>query len=107
LNETVWIALVHLKPKSGKSALPSGAKGAYTNALALAKDLAGFEEKIRKHAQDYGLELVDIEDAEPFEQRVRSYEVSVELKELADSIQNSPQVCFDAFYNYMCEDNVQ
>jgi hypothetical protein len=107
LTENVWIGLAHLKPRASKSALPKGARGTYTNALALAKDLSEFEEKIRKHAREYGLDLVEIEDAGPFDQRVESHEVSLQLLELAESIQSSRQVCFDAFYNYLSDDEVQ
>jgi hypothetical protein len=107
MREIVWIALVHVKTRSRKSALSVGAKGAYANALALAKDVREFEGKIRKEVREQGLDLVEIDNPETFEQRVKSYEVSAQVQEIAESIQRSPQVRFDAFYNYFTDDEVQ
>lgn len=107
MREDVWIAFVHLKPKSRESALSSGAKGAYANAVALARDRVEFEEKIRKGVLDYGLELTEFEDAETFRDRAETRDVSSELRALAESIESSERIYFDAFYDYFTDDEVQ
>lgn len=107
MEENIWIALVHVKPKSPKSAISRGAKGAYANAMALAKGHREFEEKVRKGVQDYGLELIEFEDAETFDERIAGREVSSELRALAESVENPDQIYFDAFYDYFSDDEIQ
>jgi hypothetical protein len=107
MADNIWIAFIHVKPLSPKSVLSSGAKGAYANAMALANDRRGFEDKIRKGVLDYGLELVDLEDVETFAERVESQDVSSELLAIAESIESPERVYFDAFYNYFSDDEVQ
>ena len=90
-----------------KISASGGAKGAYANALTLAKDVGEFVEKIKAELKTYGLELVEIEDAEKLEEWEASHDVSIEVRELADSIQDSTRVRFDAFYNYFSDEEVQ
>jgi hypothetical protein len=57
--------------------------------------------------QEYGLELIEFEDSETFDERMETREVSNELRALAESIDRWDQVYFDAFYDYFSDDEVQ
>ncbi len=107
MRENLWIAMVHVKPKPQSSALSKGAKGAYANAIGMAKNVHEFEKQAREALRDMGLELVEFEDAQTFDERVEAHEVSNELWKLAESVENSDQVYFDAFYNYFTDDEIQ
>ena len=107
MREELWIATVHVKPKAKNSALSKQARGAYANALAFAHGIRDFQAKLKKEADEYGLSLVDIEDAAPFERWCEANDVPDELRTLADSIERRDQVFFDAFYEYLADDEIQ
>lgn len=107
MPEDLWTALVHVKPKSRNHALSKGAKGAYSNAIGRARNAREFEERVRKAAQELGLEVIQFEDLETLDERIKHADVSKSLWDLAESIQDTEQVYFDAFYNYSADDGVQ
>ena len=107
MGPLVWIAMLHVKPTGNESVLAAGTTGAYTNVVALANGVSEFEEKIRNEIRGHGLDLLELEDAEPFDQWAATHDVSAELYELVESVKNSPHVGFDAFYSYDRDDEVQ
>jgi len=107
MREELWIATAHIRPKAKNSALSKKAKGAYANVLAFAYGIRDFQAKVKKEADEYGLSLVDIEDAAPFERWCEAHDVPDWLQALADSIDRPDQVLFDAFYQYLTDDEIQ
>jgi hypothetical protein len=105
MEQELWIAFVHVKPKSTKSPLSRGARGAYANALGLAKDASEFADKIKKGVSDFELKLIELEDMQTFESCLNTRDVSIELRDAADSVLD--QIYFDTFYNYFSDDEVQ
>jgi hypothetical protein len=65
------------------------------NAVALAMDAVELEQRVRRDVQEYGLELVEFEDAETLDDRLATCEVSDELIALAESIRD-----FDKMFRY-------
>jgi hypothetical protein len=107
MTADLWIALAHVKPKARKSILPKKAKGSFVNVLGIAKDVDELERRIRQAVEADGLELVELEDVEKFDERIENYDVSTELWNLADSMRNSGDLRFGTFHNYLAEDEIQ
>jgi hypothetical protein len=51
-----------------------------------------FEQRVRREAKEYGLELVEFEGAETLDDRLAMYEVSDGLTALAESIRDSDKM---------------
>jgi hypothetical protein len=106
-RECIGIALAPVKPGSPEFGLSKRARVVYVNALALAADAVEFEQRVRSELQEYGLELIEFEDAETLNDRLETFAVSDELVALADSIAVSDKICFDTFRNYFGDDEIQ
>ncbi len=82
MNSKVWIGLLGVKPKNANIII-GGAAGAYTNILACAQTEDQFIKKVKLFLEDNFLEFIEIEDVEPFQERIANYSVDQELVDLA------------------------
>ena len=61
--------------------------------------------KVQHWASKLRLFVDEIEDAEPFEDRIAKHEVADELRELSDEAENHPnEVLFGTFHRYLHDD---
>jgi len=79
------------------------ARGAYANALALAKDEESFRREIRHALEALGLELQEVEDAEPFVVRRSVHSLEPEIENLANQVNTSGGTQFGTFHSYRDE----
>lgn len=52
---------------------------------------------------EFGIDVVEIEDAEPLEDRLRSYTVNERLLNAAEEVRTTGQVCFGPFITWTSE----
>jgi hypothetical protein len=93
LNDAIWIGLIGIHPLSEKSLLGSN-KGAYTNLLLFAKDIADYKSKAIEFMLENELEIYEFEDIEAFSERIKNNEVEEKLLYLAELVKQNgkPQI---------------
>ena len=99
----VWIGLVGVEPIQGTDVL-DGCMGAYTNVVALACDLQDYLRQVGEMFAEAGLRVVEVEDVEPFSERIRKWEVSEELERIASEVKVTGSPGFDELYGFENED---
>ena len=94
----IWIGLVQLKPFDRKT---YGAAGAYTNVVTWARDATEFRKKVEAIAATMDFYVVEIEDAEPFSERIKESIVSEEIEDLFLRAESNPNAILCAtFHQY-------
>lgn len=68
-QRTPWIAILHVRPLTGRTGGLHGAPGAYASVLALARDEADYREMVAAEMEKLGLFVAETEDLEPYEPR--------------------------------------
>lgn len=95
----VWIGLAKVRRTNYNNLID--AKGSYVNVLGLSQNKNDFRKNVRSMLEKIGLELIVIEDAEPFNERISNFNVDKSLKEIAKSIIiDNGQVKFGTFHTY-------
>jgi hypothetical protein len=95
----VWIGLAEVVPQAACELLEEG-KGAFVNVLTLTTNADEFQRKLVRVCRDYKLELVGLENCEPFTQRHLRSGVDQDLAEMADTLRNPAYVLFGTLYTY-------
>jgi hypothetical protein len=86
----IWIGLVHAKPMNKKGEkLIEGQIGLYTNLLAMVENRNQFSEKARIFFKKEGLRLEEVEDEEPFENRIKNGSSDAQCHEVAEYVKNT------------------
>lgn len=96
----VFIGMAHVLANPLTGDVLDGAKGAYVNILGFVVDEAEFIAEAMHVLNTIGLNMVDIEDVEPFSARLDKYEVDEKLLDLAKHVADLHQVMFGSFYTY-------
>ena len=99
MKSEVWIGLVCMKPRDENTILENS-KGAYTSIVTMASSLKNYEEKVKELLNYYFLDLIEIEDAEPFEDRIAKYIVDQDLIDLAKSVMETGGIRFSTLNTY-------
>ena len=106
----VWIGLVEIRPLPGNDIL-QGARGAFTNVLALAAGGREYRDIVTREMQKRGFSVEDIGGEEPFRERVANPKLTKdwkdreeEWKERARRVQETGNVVWDTFYRYPHEE---
>src|SRR5207249_2158345 len=94
-----WIGLAHVKPKPGNDTL-SGALEAYVAAIALAKDSTQFSEKVTTLLNEYGFDVLRIEDIELLKRRIQKFQVAADLTKLAEDLTPENPVALGTLHSY-------
>jgi hypothetical protein len=94
-----WIGLAHVRPKVGNNLL-EGARGAFVPILALADGIDDFVAITTTRLEAYDFEVIEIEDIEPFKDRLSKSDVEDEIKALAERLSDEDPVVMDAFQAY-------
>ncbi|HEY6904000.1 MAG TPA: hypothetical protein VI216_06805 [Candidatus Acidoferrales bacterium] len=102
LRPELWIGLVQLKPLDREA---FGAAGAYTNIITWAADKHEFRSKAESIAATMNLYVVEIEDEEPFAERVREFQVDEEIEDMAQQAVSDPNaILCGTFHRYPQEE---
>ena len=99
-QKRVFIGMAHVLANPLTGDVLNGAKGAYVNILGFFVDEAEFIAEAMNVLDTIGLNMVDIEDVEPFSARLDKYEVDEKLLDLAKQVADMHQVMFDSFHTY-------
>jgi len=76
-------------------------KGAYTRVTCWARDREAYELKVREVTAEYGLFVVEVEDAMPFTEAQEKDDVSDKLAEQVEDTSKDENYCiFGTFHNY-------
>jgi hypothetical protein len=97
MNNTVWIGLVGFEPVK-KNTIIGQSKGAYTIILAFASSRRNYEEKVSEFLIQNSLKLIEIEDLEPFEERIAKYVVEQYLIDLAKIVSECGEIRYGTLH---------
>jgi len=95
-----WIGLINVKPRPGNSAL-GNALGAFVASIALADGPEEYGRKVTEALNEYGFDVVQIEDVELFEDRVQKHSVTPDILELAAAVTQENPVALADFHSYI------
>lgn len=96
---TVWIGLANVSIDTNKDIFGTKSN-AYVTVLSLADDNLDFEAQVNIALINMGLHLLEIEENEPFLERLEKFEVTSEILELAEIVKETSQVQFATFHAY-------
>lgn len=97
---SIWIGLIEVRPCQESNPFDQGVGGAYCTAVARASNVWTFEEIVRYGLEDYGLELVEASEVEPYSVRAASFEISDECKILVAQLSEESPVLFCTFQTF-------
>jgi hypothetical protein len=102
MSDDIWIGLAHVIPHDRNSNILKGKgnRGAYVNVVGQAASIDIFKERIVIALQVFDLNLIEIEDVEKFNQRIKSYEVDASLIELVKQLKDDYLIKFGKFHAY-------
>lgn len=93
----VWIGLVGVFDQSPNKIL-EGAPGAYVNVLALAQDSEGYQAQVREALSSAGFKVFEIEETEPFSDRMAKFKMDPALRALAAEVAQTGVPSCGEFY---------
>lgn len=98
-----WIGLVEVRKLPGCTIIEN--KGAFVNVIAMALSAEDFEAKVRKKCDQMFMFVEEIENLEPFANRIAKHEVADELRDFCDEAEMHPdEVFFGTFHEYLRDD---
>jgi hypothetical protein len=99
IETTLWIGLAQISSSLDNGLLEQG-KGAYVNVLAIATNHPDFTDKVKKAITDLGLDFVNIEEVEPFSERIKNYEMNEKIINLAIEVNKTKELRFGDFHTF-------
>ncbi|MEL7306225.1 MAG: hypothetical protein AAGJ56_10390 [Myxococcota bacterium] len=102
-NDSVWIALVEVRPRAGKEQLLDGALGAYVSVVALAENAHDYQTRARSLLSGMGFDVTEIENVEPLADRVAHTRPEQAVLDLASQLTPNNPVAVGAFDAYETE----
>ena len=94
-----WIGLAEVCSLPGEEVL-QGAKGAFVNVVALAKDEYSFQKLVRATMTECGLSTVSFKDIGLVEERRANNQLISDLENLAAGLSEDNPILFDEFQTY-------
>ena len=101
-QKEIWIGLVHVKARKGNDSL-DGADGAFVPMLALALSSGDFVSMSTIQLNSYDFDVIEVEDIERYEDRLKHFEVDENIKDLAHRVSERDPVVMDVFQAYYDE----
>ena len=96
----VWIGFIHVKPKLNKISSLDGAIGAFFTGLVLAKNQKDYIDKLTDFLQEEGLEIIETEDVEPYEEYQKKYNAPKEICGLVENLSEDKPIAVNRFDSY-------
>jgi len=103
-NQIKWICSINVIQRLGADIYSSDKGGAYTNALVFASSRDQAVEVLKASLDELGLDLEEIEDLEPFEDRIREREIDKKLMKLANQLDSQNVIRIGTFHTYPKEE---
>lgn len=100
-----WIGLVHVRPAGNPNALGNGRRGAYVNAVALARSADDFRALVETCLVPDGLKIINISDLAPVREYRMEDRINQEIDDLIRELSSSQMVLFDIFDAYSRDDS--
>ena len=100
---TKWIGLAEVRAQEGSEVFGPEPKGAIVNIVACAEDADDFRDVAVRAFDEYGVDLVKLEDVEPLASRIGSHEVDATLLRVAERIPDDTPFVFGSFHTYALE----
>ena len=100
MEPKIWIGLVGLVPKKGNTSLGKEIGGAYVNVVGYAFDKEDFQEKVILELEKRNFEMIEIEDIEPYLNRIEHFEVANEIRRISALAQKSKELQFGTFHTF-------
>ena len=97
----IWIGVVKVKPASGAQTILGHAAGAFVNALACVADRDAFRRAVTKELLSRHLRVVELEDVEPLEVRLRAHSIEPDLMKMVDEVRMTGEPAFGTFDTYL------
>ena len=99
-----WIGLVQVLQRPDANILKDDRAGAYTNAIVFAANYDEAISIIKTELDTLGLDLGEVEDLEPLDDRLRNREIHESLVEIANQITSQKIIGFGSFHTYPKEE---
>ncbi len=99
-NKNIYIGLIEVFAEEDNSLLEKGII-AFVNILAIAGNEEEYIFKVKEAINYYGLTLNKIEDVELLEDRKKHFEVSDELLDLSDNLNDEINLRFGTFHTFI------
>lgn len=90
----VWVGLVGMRPNNQNTFL-GAVKGAYTTMFVFTAGYKGYIKQVEQFLKESDIELMGIEDIEPFESRAYKYEVSTDMINLSKLVKKDGIIRFN------------
>lgn len=99
----VWIGLVLVHQRPGVTMLMDQ-NDAYVQTLAMASNAAEYLERVRHAFDELGFDILESEDVDPIDERIKEWTVDDSLLALADDVRNTGVVRFGPFIVWTSDD---
>ena len=77
-----------------------GASGAFVQVLALATGIDDFVLKVEQYFGSCGFEIIEMDDVEPYKDRVQNWTVCDDIKKLSENLSEITPILLDVFQAY-------
>jgi hypothetical protein len=98
-EKAIWIALANVSIDRINSSIDS-ANYAYVTVVGIARQRMDFEEKIKIELDKLGFTLLDLEDVDRYDDRIRGFEVEEAITSLAKELSTNEDIKFSTFHTY-------
>ena len=98
--DNIWICLAKVLPNNINKNIFNDKRGAYVNIVGQAINGNVFEERIKIALLDFDLSLIEMEDLERFEDRIKNADVDISIHKLVDELKIDFKLIFGKFHTY-------
>ena len=99
-----WVGLIEVKQLDGVKMLGEN-RGAHVTAIAWCKDKADYEVMVENALADNGLKLIESEEIESIEERIKNYDVDDEFVDAVGQVSQQNPVVFMSFHTFPLDDD--
>lgn len=94
-----WIGLARVRPRPGNDAL-GGALGAFVASIALAESAGDYASKMTVLLNELAFEVLEIEDVELLDDRMRAHSLSPDILKLAKQVDEETPLVLADFHSF-------
>ena len=104
MADDIWIGRAHVKPRPRSEVLGNVA-GAYVVCVGLAHEIEGYFDLVVREMDKLGLDVIVIEDIEFLADRMKKFDVSEDVLDLAEKLDGENRILFNGFHTYIYEEH--